>query len=67
MLEDGSQVFAAADFGFTDTDGDSLAGVKITAPPAAGQLRLDGAAVAPPSADVTGAVQLAGSARIRRP
>ena len=47
--EDTAYTFAAADFGFTDTDsGDTLHSVKITAPPAAGKgaLALDGTAVA---------------------
>ena len=45
--EDGSYIFAAPAFGFADTDGDALASVKITAPPAAGKgtLALDGSAV----------------------
>ena len=45
--EDGSYTFAASAFGFADTDGDGLASVRITAPPAAGKgtLALDGSAV----------------------
>ena len=45
--EDGSYTFAASAFGFADTDGDALASVRITAPPAAGKgtLALDGTAV----------------------
>ena len=46
MDEDGVHVFAASDFGFSDSDaGDSLASVKIVTAPAAGELELRGAAV----------------------
>lgn len=45
-VEDGVYTFAVADFGFTDVDGDALLGVKITTLPSAGELRLDGGAVA---------------------
>lgn len=44
--EDTPYVFTAADFGFTDSDGNSLAAVKITSAPLADTLLLDGAAVA---------------------
>ena len=43
--EDDSHTFAASEFGFTDTDGDSLSYVKITQLPAAGSLTLNGSAV----------------------
>ncbi|TLU81707.1 MAG: hypothetical protein FDX30_12260, partial [Chlorobium sp.] len=45
MIEDGSYIFAAADFGFTDSDGNSLQAVKITTLPLAGTLTLRGTAV----------------------
>ncbi|TLU83214.1 MAG: hypothetical protein FDX30_09175 [Chlorobium sp.] len=45
IAEDGSHTFAAADFGFTDSDGNSLLAVKITTLPGAGALKLDGIAV----------------------
>jgi VCBS repeat-containing protein len=45
ILEDRTKVFAATDFGFDDTDGNALAGVRITTLPAAGALRLNGVAV----------------------
>ena len=46
MDEDGVYIFAASDFGFSDSDpGDSLAGVRIVAAPTAGALELRGAAM----------------------
>ncbi len=42
LLEDGAFAFAAADFGFTDTDGNVLNRVKITTVPLAGTLTLTG-------------------------
>jgi VCBS repeat-containing protein len=45
ILEDRTKIFAASDFGFTDVEGDALAGVRITTLPAAGALRLNGVAV----------------------
>ena len=45
VIEDGSHAFIDADFGFSDTDGHSLAAVKITTLPAAGSLTLDSVAV----------------------
>ncbi|MGH6637126.1 MAG: DVUA0089 family protein, partial [Polaromonas sp.] len=46
LAEDGSKVFTAGDFGFTDVDaGDSLQGVRIDSLPAAGSLTLNGVAV----------------------
>ena len=45
VLEDSAYVFAAADFGFTDADGNALAGVKIAALPNAGALTNNGVAV----------------------
>ena len=47
MDEDTTQVFAASDFGYSDTDGDPLDSVKITGLPAAGKgtLTLDGTAI----------------------
>ena len=44
-LEDTDYTFAAADFGFTDTDGNALSAVKITTLPGAGSLTLGGVAV----------------------
>ncbi|MDE8651299.1 cadherin domain-containing protein [Novosphingobium album (ex Liu et al. 2023)] len=43
--QDTAYTFAAADFGFSDVDGDAFAGVKITALPADGELRLSNVAV----------------------
>src|SRR6185295_6783318 len=40
--EDSAYTFAAADFGFSDSDGNALLTVKITTLPAAGSLTLDG-------------------------
>ncbi|MBB3142406.1 hypothetical protein FHR96_003295, partial [Halomonas organivorans] len=40
--EDTDRVLAAADFAFSDQDGDALAAVRIDTLPAAGQLTLDG-------------------------
>ena len=45
ILEDSTYTFAAADFGFSDLDLDQLAGVKITALPSSGLLKLNGASV----------------------
>ena len=45
VLEDASKTFAAADFGFSDADGNSLRAVVITALPAAGTLKLNGVSV----------------------
>ncbi|MYM61736.1 type I secretion C-terminal target domain-containing protein, partial [Pseudomaricurvus sp. HS19] len=42
MYEDGSHTFSAADFGFSDVDGDSLDHITITSLPAAGSLTLNG-------------------------
>src|SRR5262249_38046600 len=44
-LEDTAYVFAAADFGFSDSDGNAFAGVKIAALPGAGTLTNNGVAV----------------------
>ncbi|MGV3482126.1 MAG: beta strand repeat-containing protein, partial [Sphingobium sp.] len=41
LLEDGSYTFAAADFGFSDVDGDSFSGVRFTTLPGAGTIYLD--------------------------
>ncbi|HNB44540.1 MAG TPA: DUF4347 domain-containing protein, partial [Burkholderiaceae bacterium] len=43
--EDTAYTLAAADFGFTDVDGNALSAVTITTVPAAGSLRLNGATV----------------------
>ena len=58
--EDTDHAFAAANFSYTDTDNDALASVKITGLPAAGELTLDGTAIADtdlpktvPEADLT--------------
>ncbi|MGQ5525716.1 Ig-like domain-containing protein, partial [Chitinimonas sp. PSY-7] len=46
IQEDGSKVFTAADFGFSDVDvGDSLKAVRIDTLPAAGALNLNGVGV----------------------
>src|SRR5690606_18079715 len=42
VLEEGEHNFSAAEFGFTDVDGDALAGVVITSLPEAGNLYFDG-------------------------
>jgi Ca2+-binding RTX toxin-like protein len=41
ISEDGTYIFAAADFGFTDVDGNDLSGVVITTVPANGTLYID--------------------------
>ncbi|MDY0746607.1 cadherin-like domain-containing protein [Paucibacter sp. R3-3] len=45
-LEDTAYTFSAADFGFSDTDGNALLAVKITTLPGAGAVTLNGVAVA---------------------
>ncbi len=45
LLEDTSHVLTAANFGFSDSEGNSLAAVKITTLPAAGTLLLNGSAI----------------------
>ena len=45
MLEDGFHTFSAAEFGFSDVDGDSMRAVKITSLPSEGTLTLNGGAV----------------------
>jgi Ca2+-binding RTX toxin-like protein len=45
LLEDGSVALSAANFGFTDVDGNALQSVTITAVPTAGLLTLNGTAV----------------------
>ena len=56
--EDSSYTFAAADFGFSDSDGNSLQAVKIAILPSAGALKDNNVAVtagqAIPLADITG-------------
>ncbi|RVT83144.1 Calx-beta domain-containing protein, partial [Inhella crocodyli] len=42
LAEDGSHAFSAASFGFTATDGDTLAAVRIDTLPGAGSLTLNG-------------------------
>lgn len=46
LLEDGSHIFSAADFGFTDTEGHAFISVVIADLPWQGTLALDGVAVA---------------------
>ena len=46
MLEDARRTFSAADFGFSDGEGNTLAGIRITTLPTAGTLTLNGVAVA---------------------
>ncbi|MGX5725068.1 retention module-containing protein [Metapseudomonas otitidis] len=45
LLEDTSHVLTAANFGFSDSDGNSLAAVKITTLPTVGTLLLNGSAI----------------------
>ena len=45
LPEDGSHTFSAADFGFSDGDGDTLASVTIATVPDEGSLALSGSAV----------------------
>jgi len=45
MLEDTAYTFSAADFGFTDVDGNNFLSVKMTTLPGAGTIRNNGAAV----------------------
>lgn len=46
IVEDGSHVFAAGDFGFSDpVDGDAFTGVVVTTLPASGDLYLNGVAI----------------------
>lgn len=45
MLEDGFHTFSAAEFGFSDVDGDDMRAVKITNLPNEGTLTLNGGAV----------------------
>ena len=58
VLEDNGHTFAAADFGFTDSDGNSLLGVTISTLPAAGSLTLDGVAVSPGQVIPAGSIGL---------
>ncbi|MDB2537002.1 cadherin-like domain-containing protein, partial [Alphaproteobacteria bacterium] len=45
IAEDATHTFAASQFNFADSDGDSLSSVKITSLPATGTLTLNGSAV----------------------
>jgi hypothetical protein len=45
LQQDGSYVFSAADFGFSDGDGDAFAGVVISTLPAGGTITANGAPV----------------------
>jgi hypothetical protein len=45
ILEDSAYVFAAADFGFSDADGNALAAVRIASVPAGGALTNNGVAI----------------------
>src|SRR5262249_44308910 len=45
-LEDTARLLTAADFGFTDVDGNALAAVKVTTLPTHGKLTLNGVALA---------------------
>jgi hypothetical protein len=55
--EDTVRAFLVSDFGFSDTDGNSLLAVKITTLPGSGTIRLNGVAIAAgavvPVADIT--------------
>ena len=53
IAEDTTHVFGAADFGFVDVDGDSLAGVTVVTLPAKGSLTLAGANAGDPPVAVT--------------
>jgi VCBS repeat-containing protein len=46
LVEEGVHVFAAAEFGFDDVEGDSFAGLVVTTLPAKGTLLLNGTAIA---------------------
>lgn len=52
----GFHAFSAADFGFSDVDGNALAAVLISTTPAAGSLTLNGAAVAAGTSIAAGAL-----------
>ena len=54
--QDGFYSFSAADFGFSDADGNALAAVLITSTPAAGALTLNGVAVAAGASIAAGAL-----------
>ncbi len=45
ILEDAPRTLTAADFGYSDPEGDAFAGVRIASLPGAGSLRLNGVAV----------------------
>ncbi len=45
LNEDSSYTFAVTDFGFTDTDGNSLSAVKISTLPLLGQLKYNGTSI----------------------
>ena len=47
LLEDTTRTLSAADFGYTDTEGDAFTGVVISSLPLAGSLSLDGTVVTP--------------------
>lgn len=45
LIEDGTYIFSVSDFGFSDTDSNTLAAVKISSLPSVGQLIYNGAAI----------------------
>ncbi|QDX25001.1 hypothetical protein FPZ54_02460 [Sphingomonas suaedae] len=65
MIEDGSHVLTATDFGFVDADGDAFHSVTITTVPGAGTLLLGGVAVT--AGQVITAAQIAGGALVFTP
>jgi Ca2+-binding RTX toxin-like protein len=65
IQQDTTKVFAAADFGFTDVDGGSLAGVKIATLPLAGALTDNGVAVT--AGQVVSAADIAGGKLVFTP
>ena len=46
ILEDSTRTLTAADFGFTDVDGDAFNGLRVVSLPGAGSLSLNGTLVA---------------------
>jgi hypothetical protein len=65
MFQGGTYTFKAADFGFSDINGDALEAVKITTLPDSGTLELDGVAVTAgqfvPAAEIADLVYTPGS------
>ncbi|HEX8401112.1 MAG TPA: Ig-like domain-containing protein [Allosphingosinicella sp.] len=57
LNEDATRVFVAADFGFTDQDGNGFGGVQIVTLPGAGTIKLNGVAIS--SGAIIGAQEIA--------